>query len=125
MVRSAVDRYVAAYEAADVEALVGLLTADAVLDMPPVPLWYRGRRDYGRFMTRVFALRGTEWRLHRISAGGQPALTAYCRSGDGYRLHTLQVLTVCPDGIAHNVVFQDPTVFTAFALPTAVESASG
>ena len=51
VVRSAVDRYVAAFEAADVEALVGLLTADAVLEMPPVPLWYRGRRDYGRFMT--------------------------------------------------------------------------
>jgi hypothetical protein len=32
------------------------------------------------------------------------------------RLHTLQVLTVGADGIAHNVVFQDADVFAAFDL---------
>ena len=122
VIRTAVDRYVAAFEAADVEALVGLLTADAVLEMPPVPLWYRGRRDYGRFMARVFAMRGTDWRLRRISAGGQAAFAAYCGAEDGYRLHTLQVLTVTPAGITHNVVFQDPRVFAAFELPPAVEN---
>ena len=31
------------------------------MEMPPVALWYRGRRDYGRFMDRVFALRGPGW----------------------------------------------------------------
>jgi len=116
-VRGAVDRYVAAFEAADVDALVRLLTADAVLEMPPVPLWYRGRADYGRFMARVFALRGTDWQLRRLSANGQPALAAYCRDADRYELHTLQVLTVGTTGISHNVVFQDPRVFAAFQLP--------
>ena len=46
-VRAVIDRYVHAFEAADVPALVRLLADDAVLEMPPVPLWYRGRRDYG------------------------------------------------------------------------------
>ena len=58
-VRAVIQRYVRAFEAADVAALVRLLTDEAVLEMPPVPLWYRGRRDYGLFMGRVFEMRGT------------------------------------------------------------------
>jgi RNA polymerase sigma-70 factor (ECF subfamily) len=113
-----VDQYVRAFEAADVGALVTLLTDDAVLEMPPVPLWYRGRADYGRFIARVFAMRGTDWRMIRTSANAQPAVAAYCRAADGScQLHTLQVFTVSAAGIARNVVFQDPEVFRAFGLP--------
>jgi RNA polymerase sigma-70 factor (ECF subfamily) len=125
-VRDTVDRYIRAFEAADVDGLVSLLTDDAVLEMPPVPLWYRGRTDYGRFMARAFGMRGTDWRLVRTSANSQPAAVAYCR-GDGgrYRLHTLQVFTVTPAGVAHNVVFQDPAVFTIFELPATLEEWRG
>ncbi|MDN5915951.1 MAG: sigma-70 family RNA polymerase sigma factor [Pseudonocardia sp.] len=116
--REVVDRYAAAFEAADVDALVTLLTEDAVLEMPPVPLWYRGRADYGRFITRVFAMRGTGWRMVPTTANGQPALAAYCPGDDGaLHLHTLQVFAVVGDRVAHTVVFQDPTVFAAFGLP--------
>src|SRR5207244_9421933 len=52
-VQAAISRYIAAFEAADVASLVSLLTEDAVLEMPPVPLWYRGRADYGKFIARV------------------------------------------------------------------------
>ena len=118
VVRQTVERYVRAFEAADVEGLVGLLTDDVVLEMPPVPLWYRGADDYGSFMRRVFGLRGAGWRMVPLGANGQPALAAYA-PGDGLlRLHTLQVLTIGPRGVRHNVVFQDPAVFTAFDLPT-------
>jgi RNA polymerase sigma-70 factor (ECF subfamily) len=116
-VREVVERYIRAFEAADVDGLVALLTDDAVLEMPPVPLWYAGRADYGRFMARVFAMRGGGWRVLPTSANGQPALAAYCPDDAGvHRLHTLQVLTVGTEGIAHNVVFQDAAVFTAFGL---------
>ncbi|MEQ0564962.1 sigma-70 family RNA polymerase sigma factor [Amycolatopsis sp. NEAU-NG30] len=111
-----VERYVRAFEAADVATLVTLLTDDAVLEMPPVPLWYRGRVDYGRFMQRVFTLRPGMWRALPTTANGQPALAAYCPDGAGHRLHTLQIFTVTDAGIAHNVVFQDPAVFAAFEL---------
>ncbi|MEU9845522.1 RNA polymerase subunit sigma-70, partial [Actinomadura sp. NPDC048032] len=116
-VGAVLDRYVRSFEAADVDGLVALLTDDAVMEMPPVPLWYRGRRDYGRFMARVFATAGTDWRMARTSANGQPALVAYQRSEGAYRLHTLQVFTVTPGGVARNVVFQDARVFAAFDLP--------
>ncbi|SEE99798.1 RNA polymerase subunit sigma-70 [Streptomyces sp. Ag109_O5-10] len=115
-VRAAVLRYQRAFEAADVPALVRLLTDDAVLEMPPVPLWYRGRGDYGRFMERVFRLRGTGWRVGSLTAGGQPALAAYAPEPEGgHRLHSVQVLTVTGGRIARNVVFTDPRVLAACA----------
>ena len=76
-VRTVVQRYVQAFEAADVAGLVRLLTDEVVLEMPPVPLWYRGRRDYGRFMDRVFRMRGTGWATRQVTANGQPAIAAY------------------------------------------------
>ncbi|MGW5418746.1 RNA polymerase subunit sigma-70 [Streptomyces sp. NPDC003943] len=116
--RAVVQRYARAFEAADVPGLVRLLTDDAVLEMPPVPLWYRGGRDYGLFMERVFAMRGTGWATAPLTANGQPALAAYApEPGGGHRLHTLQVFTVTGDRIARNVVFADPRVFEAFELP--------
>jgi RNA polymerase sigma-70 factor (ECF subfamily) len=117
-VRAVVQRYMRAFEAADVPALVRLLVDDAVLEMPPVPLWYRGSQDYGRFLWRVFRMRGTGWRVRELTANGQSALAAYAQdSGGGYRLHTLQVFTVTDGRVAHNVVFADPRVFDAFELP--------
>jgi len=117
-VHAVIQRYVRAFEAADVPALVRLLTDDAVMEMPPVPLWYRGSRDYGRFMRRVFDTRGTGWGVRRLSANGQPAFAAYAPDpGGGHRLHTLQVFTVTDGRVARNVVFADPAVFRAFDLP--------
>jgi len=120
-VRATVDRYIEAFEAADVPGLVRLLTDQAVLEMPPVPLWYRGRSRYGEFMSRVFGMRGPGWLMTRLSANGQPALAAYApQPGGGHRLHTLQVLTVAGGLVDHNVVFADPAVFATFDLPTEI-----
>jgi len=123
-VRALVDRYIRAFEAADVGALVGLLTDDAVLEMPPVPLWYLGKSGYGRFMDRLFAMRGRDWRMVPARANGQPAVVAYCRDAEGvHRLHTLQVFTVTSAGISHNVVFADPEVLRAFGFPAVLPPA--
>ena len=117
-VRAVIRQYMRAFEAADVPALVRLLTDEVVLEMPPVPLWYRGCRDYGLFIRRVFETRGTSWRMRYLTANGQPALAAYApEPGGGHRLHTLQVFTVTGGRVAHNVVFADPRVFEAFDLP--------
>jgi RNA polymerase sigma-70 factor, ECF subfamily len=116
--RAVVQRYMRAFEAADVPALVQLLADDAVLEMPPVPLWYRGSRDYSRFLDRVFAMRGNGWATRELTANGQPALAAYVADpGGGYLLHTLQVFTVSSGRVTRNVVFADPRVFAAFDLP--------
>ena len=106
-----------AFEAADVRALVRLLADETVLEMPPVPLWYRGSRDYGLFMHRVFEMRGPGWGTRQLTANGQPALAAYApEPGGGHRLHTLQVFSVTGGLVERNVVFADPAVFEAFGL---------
>jgi RNA polymerase sigma-70 factor, ECF subfamily len=116
--RAVVQQYMRAFEAADVPALVRLLADDAVMEMPPVPLWYQGSRDYGLFLDRVFAMRGTDWATRELTANGQPAFAAYVQEADGgYRPHTLQVFTVSSGRITCNVVFADPRVFDAFDLP--------
>jgi RNA polymerase sigma-70 factor, ECF subfamily len=116
--RAVVDRYVAAFENADLGTLRGLLVADAVLEMPPVLNWYVGRDAYTRFIARSYAIRGIDWRLLPIEANGQPAVGAYARAADGvYRAHTLQVFTVAGNAITHTTVFQDDRLFVSFGLP--------
>jgi RNA polymerase sigma-70 factor (ECF subfamily) len=119
--RAVIDRYVTAFQNADLGALRGLLVADAVLEMPPVLNWYVGRDSYARFIARSYAMRGIDWRTLPIGANGQPALAAYARAADGvYRAHTLQVFTVRQGAITRNTVFQDERLFTAFGLPLTV-----
>jgi len=123
MVRAVIQRYVEAFEAADVPALVRLLADEAVMEMPPVPLWYRGSRDYGAFMRRVFDMRGPGWIARQLTANGQPALAAYApEPGGGHRMHTLQVFTIAGGRVCRNVVFADPRVFEAFDLPAKISS---
>jgi RNA polymerase sigma-70 factor (ECF subfamily) len=122
-IRETVERYVRAFEAADIDGLVTLLTDDAVMEMPPVPLWYTGRVHYGQFIARVFRMRPNRWRMIPTSANGQPAVVAYNADDTGtMRVHTLQVLTVTDQGVARNVVFADPRVFRAFGLAEVLES---
>ena len=115
--REVVARYVAAFERADVEGLARLLAAEVVLEMPPMWNWYVGPVLYSRFMARVFAARGRDWRTVPTSANGQPAMVAYDRCGDHYQLHTLQVFTVERGAVVRTTVYQDPHVFAVFDLP--------
>jgi RNA polymerase sigma-70 factor, ECF subfamily len=115
--RAMVDRYVAAFESADLAALKRLLTDDAVLEMPPYLNWMVGAEDYTRFIARAFAIRGTDWRTVPVGANGQPAVAAYVRNAEGvYALHTLQVFTATERGISRNTTYQDPVVFGLFDL---------
>ncbi len=119
--REVVERYIDAFLRADVSGLVKMLNEDVVLEMPPMWNWYIGSAAYGRFMHRVFAVRGTDWQAVPIFANGQPAMAAYTREGGRHVLHTLQVFTVEHGAIVRTTVFQDPTVFTLFQLSPSLE----
>jgi Sigma-70, region 4/SnoaL-like domain len=81
--RALVDAFVTAWERADVPALLDLLAEDARFTMPPLPAWFDGREDVGRFLAqRVFA---TPWRLAPIGANGQPAFACYQSDGQRFR----------------------------------------
>jgi hypothetical protein len=83
--RAWIDRYMKAFEHADVEELKRLLTEDVLMEMPPMLNWFAGRSNYGLFMEWVFGECGTDsrprrWRiraahtpdLHRHRRGHQP-----------------------------------------------------
>jgi RNA polymerase sigma-70 factor (ECF subfamily) len=110
--RAIVDRYVDAFERADVAALTALLADDVVLEMPPMANWYLGRDDYAGFMRRVYRLRGTDWHTEPLWANGEAGFAAYV---DG-ALHTVQVLTVERGRVTRTTVFQSPEVFALFGL---------
>jgi RNA polymerase sigma-70 factor, ECF subfamily len=114
--RSWVDRYMKAFEQADVEGLKRLLTEDVIMEMPPMLNWFSGPHNYGLFMEWVFEQAGTDWFLTTLAANGQPGFAAYRRVDGGYELHTLQVFTVTAEGISRNSVFQEAEVFATFGL---------
>ena len=49
-----VAKFVRAYESADLDALVALLTDDVFISMPPMPLEYEGRDVVARFCASIF-----------------------------------------------------------------------
>jgi RNA polymerase sigma-70 factor (ECF subfamily) len=121
--RTWVERYMTAFELADVEGLKRLLTEDVVMEMPPMLNWFSGRGNYGLFMDWVFAAAGKDWLLKEVAAnGGQPGFAAYQRVGDGYELHTLQIFTVTAEGISRNSVFQGSEIFAAFGLAARLDA---
>ena len=116
--RAVVARYARAFEAGDVSGLVRLLADDAVMEMPPVPLWLRGREHWGLFMERAFRLRGTGWVTRQITANGQAALACYAPEGSGgHQAHSLQVFTVAEGLVTSSVTFFGPRLFDTFGLP--------
>ena len=114
--RTWIDRYMLAFERADVEGLKRLLTEDVLMEMPPMLNWFTGPGNYGLFMEWVFEQAGTDWSLQAVAGNGQPGFAAYRRVGDGYELHTLQLFAVTAGGISRNSVFQDAEVFASFGL---------
>jgi RNA polymerase sigma-70 factor (ECF subfamily) len=120
--RTWVDRYMRAFENADVEGLKRLLTEDVLMEMPPMLNWFVGTGNYGLFMEWVFEKAGTDWCLKAVTANGQPGFAAYRRAGGGYELHTLQIFTVTVEGISRNSVFQDSEVFASFGLTAGLDA---
>jgi RNA polymerase sigma-70 factor (ECF subfamily) len=111
-----VARFVAAYESADVPALIGLLTEDAFMAMPPMPLEYIGRDLVGEFCGLLFAA-GRRFTLVPTRANGQPAFGAYLALPGGRRQCTsLLVLGVSGDRISELIRFET-TVLPYFGLP--------
>jgi RNA polymerase sigma-70 factor (ECF subfamily) len=115
--RELLDRYVAAFENADISALIAVLSEDASFEMPPFLTWFRGRDAIGAFLgARMRELGNTS--VIRTSANGQPAIALYAGPHEGDRRpHSLHVLTIAAQGISRVVAFQDITVVRHFDLP--------
>jgi RNA polymerase sigma-70 factor (TIGR02960 family) len=111
-----VAEFARAWQSADLNALVALLTDDVFVSMPPVPFEYRGREVVARFCASLFDA-GRRFDLVPARANGQPAFGAYLRAATGIRHGTgLYVLTLTGDRICAMTRF-DNSVFPWFGLP--------
>jgi RNA polymerase sigma-70 factor (ECF subfamily) len=122
--RALVDKYIRAWEAADVHALVALLKEDARMSMPPTPSWYLGRASIAAFFAALFESElGQRLHLFPARANCQPAVAVYVRDPQTGRSgpFAMMVLTLDARFIAEITGFVDPTLFPAFGLPTSLE----
>ena len=111
-----VARFVSAWESADLDALVALLTDDVFVSMPPMPFEYQGRDVAARFCAGLFGA-GRRFDLVPTRANGQPAFGAYLRAPAGTRHGVgLYVLTLAGDRICAMTRFEN-SVLPWFGLP--------
>ncbi|MFD6158026.1 sigma-70 family RNA polymerase sigma factor [Nocardia sp. NPDC060256] len=111
-----VAKFVRAWESADLDAVVALLTDDVFMSMPPIPFEYEGREAVIRFCANLFGA-GRRFDLVPTRANGQPAFGAYLRTPTGIRHGTgLYVLTLTDTQISAMTRF-DNTVLPWFGLP--------
>jgi RNA polymerase sigma-70 factor (ECF subfamily) len=116
-----VAKFVRAYESADLDALVALLTDDVFMSMPPMPLEYEGRDAVARFCALLFGA-GRKYDVVPTRANGQPAFGLYVQSHGGIRHGTgLVVLTLAGNRICAMTRFEN-SVLPWFGLPRSLPS---
>jgi RNA polymerase sigma-70 factor (ECF subfamily) len=117
------ERYMQAWQAANLDGFIELLRKDATYHMPPWREWYQGREAIRGFFDTVWANFGG-FRTVAIGANAQPAVAVYARSHHDptWRAHSLHVIEPAEDGIASLTVYVGPLgpqLFPAFGLPPA------
>ena len=128
--RRMLDRFVQAWEAADVAGLVALLKEDATFAMPPSPSWYQGREAIGIFVAAtVFADQGMfpgeaagRWRLLPTRANAGPAFALYQRAErNEYQAFGIHVLACQAGQLTQVTTFIDPSLPPRFGLPPTLD----
>ncbi len=108
--------YVDAFWRKDIDAIVALLKADAIWEMPPFTNHYRGAENIGRLIDTQCPGGVHDMPMLRTTANGQPAFGLYMRRGDEFVPFHLQVLDLDGDRVRQVAAFFDAD-FTAFGLP--------
>jgi RNA polymerase sigma-70 factor (ECF subfamily) len=122
---SLLERFSRAWETADATGLAALLRDDAVLTMPPLAAWFRGRAAIRRFLEdQLFGAdsRG-QFRLLPLKANGCPAFAVYQRGAEGlFRPAVLQVLILDAGQVVRmdDFLVPDERLFKQFRLPVSL-----
>jgi RNA polymerase sigma-70 factor (ECF subfamily) len=123
--RELLDRYVAAFEAYDIDLLTALIAEDATQSMPPYDLWLNGRDDiFTWWFGPGIGCKGSRV-LPAGTANGSPAFAQYkpSESGDGYDPWALMVIEVVGGKIAEMTFFlSTETLFPLFGLPPRLDA---
>ena len=122
--RSLLERYVAAFERYDMDALSSLIRQDATQSMPPYDMWLSGRDDIFAWWVGP----GNGCRGSRVipveNANGRPAFGQYKPSPQGgYEPWALQVLELRDGRISELTFFLDTKrLFPLFGLPPRLDA---
>ncbi len=122
--RELLERYVAAFEAYDIDALTELIHEDATQSMPPYDLWLAGRADiFTWWFGPGIACRGSRV-IPTVSANGSPAFGQYKPSpAGGFEPWALQVLELDRGRIAELTFFLGTErLFPLFGLPARLDA---
>jgi RNA polymerase sigma-70 factor, ECF subfamily len=122
-VKQVIDRFMEAWENADVDEISSLLTADCDFVMPPWAEWFQGRDAVTDFLPRGPLQPGRRWRAVPTQANGQPAFGAYWTDEEG-ALHAegIVVLNFNAGGEINQITcFRDPDLLPKFGLPLAMD----
>jgi RNA polymerase sigma-70 factor, ECF subfamily len=114
------DRYIAAFEAYDMDTLVQMFTEEAVWEMPPFDGWFKGREAVATLNRVHCPAEGPgDMRFIALTANGQPAAALYMVNKETgvHEAFQLHVLETGPHGISHVVAFLDTALFEKFGLP--------
>jgi RNA polymerase sigma-70 factor (ECF subfamily) len=117
VLRATIDRFVSAWERADVEAVKAMLAEDALFAMPPHPTWFTGRDAIVDFLRSRPFRPGWRERVVPTRANGQLAFGHYAWKKDRFVPHALSVLTLRGQEIADLMVFLTAESFARFGLP--------
>lgn len=121
--RALLDRYVAAFEQYDMDALTAVLHEDATWNMPPYELWLQTHLDIRRWCLGT-GIGCRDSRLIPIMANGSPAFAQYKPAADGgHEAWSVQVLELSGDRISGVTFFLDTQrFFPMFGLPLRLDA---
>jgi RNA polymerase sigma-70 factor, ECF subfamily len=119
--RRLLQRFIAAHEQADPEALIALLHHDIRLAISPQVGEWNGQHEVGDALRDGMTSLG-QWRLLPITANGQPGAAGYLRrpGETAFVPFVLTVLRLEHDRLIDIAAFEQPSMFTAFGLPTSL-----
>ena len=116
--RRLLQRFIAAHEQADPEALIEMLREDVRLAISPQVGEWNGRPEVGDALRDGMNSLG-RWRLLPITANGQPGAAGYVRrpGETAFLPFVLAVLRFEHGRLADIAAFEQPSMFSAFGLP--------
>jgi len=119
--RRLLQRYIAAHERADPEALIEMLRHDVRLAISPQVGEWNGQAEVGNALRDGMNSLG-QWRLLPIRANGQPGAAGYLRrpGETTFVPFVLAVLRFEHGRLADVAAFEQPSMFAAFGLPASL-----